>query len=55
MDIIVDLKLKINITTTKGNINDLCLVIIIAFVTSILFVSSYDLSFAVKENENQRE
>ena len=51
MDIIVDLKLKINITTTKGNINDLCLVIFISFVTSTLFVSSYDLSFAVKENE----
>ena len=28
-------------------------VIIIAFVTSILFVSSNDLSFAVNENENE--
>ena len=51
MDIIVDLKLKINITTTKGNINDLFLVIIISFVTVTLFISCYDLSFAVKENE----
>ena len=51
MDIIVYLKLTINITTTKGNINDLCLVIIISFLTSTLFVSSYDLSFSVKENE----
>ena len=51
MDIIVDLKLKINITTTKGNIKDVCLVIFISFVTSTLFVSSYDLSFAIKENE----
>ena len=53
MDLIVDLKLKINITPTKGNINSLCLVIIIAFVTSTLFLSSNDLSFAVKENENK--
>ena len=54
MDIIVDLKLKINITTTKGNIKDVCLVIFISFVTSTLFVSSYDLSFAIKENEINR-
>jgi hypothetical protein len=52
MDILLDLKLKINITPTKGNINSLCLVIIIAFVTTILFVSSSDLSFAVIENDN---
>ena len=50
MDILLDLKLKINITSTKGNINYLCLMII-AFVTSTLFLSSSNLSFAVKENE----
>ena len=51
MDILLDLKLKINIIPTKGKTNYLCSMIIIAFVTSILFVSSSDLSFAVKENE----
>ena len=55
MDILLDLKLKINITPTKGNINSLCLVIIIAFVTSILFASSSDLSFALIENENKED
>jgi uncharacterized protein YpmS len=51
MDILLDLLVKINIPTTKGNIYDLCLVIIIIFVTITLFVSSYDLSFALNENE----
>ena len=50
MDILLDLKLKINITSTKGNINYLGLMII-AFVTSTLFLSSHNLSFVVKENE----
>ena len=30
----------------------MCLVIVIAFLTSILFVSSNDFSFAVNENKN---
>ena len=51
MDVIVDLKLKINITTTKGNINELCLGLTIIFVIIILLVSSYDLSFALKDNK----
>ena len=46
------IKLKINIAANKGNINYACLVIVIAFITSILFVSSNDLSFAVNENKN---
>ena len=37
----------------KGNITYLCLVIIITFVTTTLLVSSNDLSFAIKENENK--
>ena len=36
----------------KWNINYLCLVIVIAFVTTIL-LSSNELSFAIKENENK--
>ena len=44
--------MKININTNNGNINYLCLLIVITFVTSILFVSSNNLSFAIKENEN---
>ena len=44
--------MKINITQTKGNIAYLFLMII-AFVTSTLFLSSNDLSFAVKENETK--
>ena len=47
------IKLKINIPANKGNINYVYSVIVIAFVTSILFVSSNDLSFAVNENENE--
>ena len=47
------IKLKINISANKGNINYACLVIVIAFITSILFVSSNDLSFAVNENNNK--
>ena len=47
MYISIGLKLKINIPANKGNINYVCLVIVIAFITSILFVSSNDLSFAV--------
>lgn len=43
--------MKININPNKGNINYVSLVIVIAFVTSILLVSSNDLSFAIKENE----
>jgi hypothetical protein len=35
------------------NINYLYLVIVIAFVTTTLLVSSNDLSFAIKENENK--
>ena len=42
-----------NITPNKGNITYLCLVIVIAFVSMILFVSSNDLSFAIKEKENK--
>ena len=45
--------MKINIPANKGNINYVYSVIVIAFVTSILFVSSNDLSFAVNENENE--
>ncbi len=45
--------MKINILANKGNINYACLVIVIAFITSILFVSSNDLSFAVNENEKK--
>ena len=45
--------MKINIPVNKGNINSVCLVIVIAFVTSILFVSSNDLSFAVNENDKE--
>ena len=45
--------MKINIPANKGNINYACLVIVIAFITSILFVSSNDLSFAVNENEKE--
>ena len=37
----------------KGNITYLCLVIVITFVTTTLLVSSNDLSFAIKENENK--
>src|SRR6187549_2469499 len=37
----------------KGNITYLCLIIVITFVTTTLFVSSNDLSFAIKENENK--
>ena len=44
--------MKRNIPANKGNINHVCLVIVIAFLTSILFVSSNDLSFAVNENKN---
>ena len=45
--------MKININPNNGNINYLCLLIVITFVTCILFVSSNDLSFAIKENENK--
>ena len=51
----MNIKLKINIPSDKGNINYVCLVIVIAFVTSILFVSSSDLSFAVNENEDKKD
>jgi uncharacterized protein YpmS len=44
--------LKIDITLTEGNINYLCLVFI-AFVISTLFLSSNNLSFAIKENETK--
>lgn len=37
----------------KGNINYVRLVIVSAFVTTTLLVSSNDLSFAIKENENK--
>ena len=37
----------------KGNITYLCLIIVITFVTTTLLVSSNDLSFAIKENENK--
>ena len=47
--------MKINIPANKGNINYVYSVIVIAFVTSILFVSSSDLSFAVIENENKED
>ena len=52
---LLDIKLKINIPSNKGNINYVCLVYVIAFVTSTLFVSSSDLSFAVNENENKKD
>ena len=51
----MDIKLKINIPSNKGNINYVFLVIVIAFVTSILFVSSSNLSFAVNENESKKD
>jgi len=53
MNIPIGFKLKTNITLPKGNINYLCLVIVIAFVTMTLFVSSHDLSFGIKEDENK--
>lgn len=37
----------------KENITYLCLVIVITFVTITLLVSSNDLYFAIKENENK--
>jgi hypothetical protein len=45
--------LKININPNKGNINDIGFMIVIAFLTSILLLASNDLSFAIKENENE--
>ena len=47
--------MKINIPANQGNINYVFLGIVIAFVMSILFVSSNDLSFAVNENENKKD
>ena len=45
--------MKRNIPANKGNIKYVCLVIVIAFLTSILFISSNDFSFAVNENKNK--
>ena len=45
--------METNIKPNKGNITYLCLIIVITFVTTTLLVSSNDLSFAIKENENK--
>jgi hypothetical protein len=47
------IELETNMKPNKGNITYLCLVIVITFVTITLLVSSNDLSFAIKENENK--
>src|SRR5215207_10251637 len=39
----------------KGNIIYLCLVIVITFVTTTLFVSSNDLSFAIKDDSKSKK
>jgi len=52
MDKLLVLMLKINITPTEGNINYVCL-LFIAFVTCTLFLSSNNLSFALKGNETK--